>query len=92
MITEQLQHAGLALIGLATFYTCNNPACSNMTGPSDPRAQGPLELLLVNGRSCVWGGCTVAHYCCRACQRQHWKQHRPVCKAIVAAAAASAAQ
>jgi hypothetical protein len=76
VISEQLEAAGLALTSLATPYACNNPACRNMTGSS--------ELLLVNGRSCVCGGC-------RTCQRQHWKQHKPVCQALVAAAVATAA-
>jgi hypothetical protein len=78
----QLEAAGLALVGFATPYACNNPACSNVSGPS--------ELLLVNGRSCVCGGCRVAHYCSRDCQRQHWKLHKPVCQALAAAACAKA--
>jgi hypothetical protein len=49
IVSEQLEHAGQALTGLATPCACNNPACINMSGPS--------ELLLVNGRSCVCGGC-----------------------------------
>ena len=31
--------------------------------------------------------CSQAYYCDSACQRKHWKQHRPVCQAAVAALA-----
>jgi hypothetical protein len=71
---------GVSLTSLAFPYACNNPTCSNLSGPQ--------ELQLVNGRSCMCGGCRVAHYCSRACQRQHWQAHKPVCKAIAAAQAA----
>jgi hypothetical protein len=62
-LLSKIEGAGLSVLRLATPYACNNPACSSVSGPS--------ELLLVNGRSCVCGGCRVAHYCSRACQRQH---------------------
>jgi hypothetical protein len=71
---------GVSLTSLAFQYACNNPTCSNLSGPQ--------ELQLVNGRSCMCGGCRVAHYCSRACQRQHWKAHKAVCQAIAAAQAA----
>jgi hypothetical protein len=71
---------GVSLTSLAFPYACNNPTCSNLSGRQ--------ELQLVNGRSCMCGGCRVAHYCSRACQRQHWKAHKPVCQAIAAAQAA----
>jgi hypothetical protein len=67
----------------AISHVCNNPACSNVCGPS--------EALLVGSRSCVCAGCRTARYCGRACQRAAWRQHRPVCKALAAAAAAEAA-
>jgi hypothetical protein len=82
-VFDHLEATGLAFLSLATPYACNSPACSNVSGPS--------ELLLVNGRSCVCGGCRVAHYCSRDRQRQHWKQHKPVCQALAAAAAAATA-
>jgi hypothetical protein len=71
---------GVSLTSLAFPYACNNPTCSNLAGPQ--------ELQLVNGRSCVCGGCRVAHYCSRTCQWQHWKAHKPVWQAIAAAQAA----
>ena len=61
---------------------CNNGGCVNVCGPS--------EVLLVSGRSCICAGCRTARYCGRGCQRQAWKQHKPVCKALAAAAAATA--
>jgi hypothetical protein len=76
---KQLRQAGLALCSLAVPCLCNNPGCANTTGPT--------ELSLVSGRSCICAGCQVARYCSRACQSRHWKQHKPVCVALVAAAA-----
>jgi hypothetical protein len=80
-LQAQLQAAGAALTALATPAFCNNPACQNVSGPT--------EQSLVSGRSCMCGGCCVARYCSRACQRAQWAQHKPVCKALAAAAAAS---
>jgi hypothetical protein len=58
---------------------CNNPNCVNLSGPR--------EVQLVSGRSCVCAGCRVARYCGRACQREVWKLHKPVCKSLAAIAA-----
>jgi hypothetical protein len=78
-----LRSLGYTLNNLAFPCACNNPACSQLAGP--------LELQLVNGPSCMCAGCLVAHYCCRDCQRRHWKQHKPVCHAIAAAQAGMSA-
>jgi hypothetical protein len=78
---QQLQQTVSALCCLAVPCLCNNPRCTNISGPT--------ELSLVSGRSCVCRGCRVAHYCCRACQAQHWKQHKPVCTALASAAASA---
>jgi hypothetical protein len=77
-----LQVLGQGLCAIASPAICNNPCCSNVSGPS--------EMLLVSGRSALCGGCRVAHYCSRDCQRQHWKQHKPVCQRLAAAAGAGA--
>jgi hypothetical protein len=71
-----LQTAGQQLALLAVPHACNNPQCRNVSGPS--------EAVLVGGRSCVCGGCRTAHYCSRQCQRAHWQQHKPVCRALAA--------
>lgn len=71
---EALRVGQAVLSRLATPHACNNPSCINTSGAS--------ERLLVSGRSCVCGGCRVAHYCGRACQRKHWKQHKPVCEGL----------
>jgi hypothetical protein len=78
-VAVQLRSTGLALCSFAVPCMCNNPGCASMAGPS--------ELASVSGRSCICGGCRVARYCGRACQRAAWKQHKPVCGALSAAAA-----
>ena len=80
---QQLWSIGLALCSFAVPCMCNNPGCTSMAVMS--------ELASVSGRSCICGGCRLAHYCGRACQRAAWKQHKPVCGALSAAAASSSA-
>jgi hypothetical protein len=80
---QQLQATGVMLCNIAVPHFCNNPACGNISGPT--------EVQLVSGRSCVCAGCCTARYCGRACQRAAWKQHKPVCKVLAATAAAAAA-
>jgi hypothetical protein len=82
-IAQQLLSTGLAMCSFAVPCMCNNSGCNNLAGLS--------ELAAVSGRSCICGGCRVARYCGRACQRAAWKQHKPVCGALSAAAAAVAA-
>jgi hypothetical protein len=79
---QQLQCTGLALCSFAVPCMCNNPGCTSMAGLS--------ELAAVSGRSCICAGCLVARYCGRACQRVAWKQHKPVCAALSAAAGCGA--
>jgi hypothetical protein len=79
---KQLKSIGLALCSFAVPCMCNNPGCTSMAGLS--------ELVAVSGRSCICAGCRVARYCGRACQRAAWKQHKPVCGALSAAAGGGA--
>lgn len=82
-VGTQLKALGQSLCAFAVPAVCNNPLCGNVCGPS--------EAALVGGRSCLCGGCRVARYCSRVpCQRQHWKHHKAVCKALAAAAGAAA--
>ena len=76
---QELQSIGLALCSFAVPCMCNNPGCTSMAGVS--------ELASVSGRSCICAGCLVARYCGRACQQAAWKQHKPLCGALSAAAA-----
>jgi hypothetical protein len=78
-LVQQLRALGKVLSTLAIPSACNNPACSNISGPS--------EAALVKGSSSTCAGCRVARYCCKSCQNQHWKVHKPACKALAAARA-----
>mgnify|MGYP001807339154 CR=1 FL=1 len=81
-LVQQLQATGAMLSSIAVPHFCNNPACTNLSGPT--------EVRLVSGRSCICAGCRIARYCGRTCQRAVWKQHKPVCKALAAATATAA--
>ena len=74
---------GVSLSSLPLSWGCNNPLCTNM--------QGPAEAGIVQGKGHKCNGCRMAYYCGKTCQEQHWKLHRPVCKAVAAASAAAAA-
>jgi hypothetical protein len=69
---------GSVLTALPVSCTCNNPTCGNLSETS--------ELKLVKGSSHACSACRTARYCSKECQTKHWKQHKPVCKALVAAA------
>jgi hypothetical protein len=83
-LVQQLQKTGAMLCSIAVPHFCNNPSCANLSGRT--------EVQLVSGRSCICAGCCTARYCGPACQRAAWKQHKPVCKALAAAAATAAAE
>uniref|UniRef100_A0A383VIY1 MYND-type domain-containing protein n=1 Tax=Tetradesmus obliquus TaxID=3088 RepID=A0A383VIY1_TETOB len=51
---------------------CNNPGCVSLAQRS--------ELLLVGGKSCMCSRCRVARYCCKACQVEHYKWHKALCR------------
>jgi hypothetical protein len=82
-LVQRLQVTGRMLCSIAVPHFCNNLACGNISGPT--------EVRLVSGRSCLCAGCLTARYCGRDCQRAAWKQHKPVCKVLAAAATAAEA-
>lgn len=77
--------AGLALQHLSQRLTasmplpwfCQNPWCANL--------EQSTELAVASGAQCLCGGCKVARYCCRACQKSDWHQHKASCKDLAAA-------
>jgi hypothetical protein len=73
-LISALEAAGRACDVFAVPHCCNNPGCSNLAGGS--------ELSIVSGKGCICGGCQVARYCGRGCQKAHLKQHKPVCKML----------
>uniref|UniRef100_A0A383VFA4 phytol kinase n=1 Tax=Tetradesmus obliquus TaxID=3088 RepID=A0A383VFA4_TETOB len=86
-LPQQLRTFAQAVVGRIPLCTaCNNPSCTSLAQRS--------ELVLVGGKSCVCGRCKAARYCCKACQVDHWKWHKALCKGktqLAAAAAAAAA-
>jgi hypothetical protein len=77
-LVECLREVGVAAAAIPVPHFCNNSRCRNVSGPS--------EVQMVTGHSCICSGCHTARYCGRPCQRQAWKQHKPVCKALAASA------
>ncbi len=75
------QFSSLLCAALPSRYCCNEPSCCCFDKPS--------ELQLAGGKGTKCSGCGVARYCCAAHQKQHWKQHKPACRAIKAAAGVS---
>lgn len=66
-----LQEVGMLLSCLPIHEACNNPGCRNHAGFTE---QG-----LVSGKACLCGGVRAAHYCSRACQKQHGERHKQQC-------------
>jgi hypothetical protein len=81
---QQPAAAGLALSTLPTAAACNNPQCASLTGVSEQEG-----VSRDRGNTCRCSGCHLAFYCQRSCQKQHWKAHKPVCKAVQASKTAS---
>lgn len=80
MLAQQLQAfaaGGCAQIPLR--LSCNNPACCSLATVS--------ELVLCGKRNAnMCAGCQRAKYCSAECQKQHWDQHKAVCKQLRAKA------
>ena len=70
-------YSSLLCAALPSRYCCNEPSCCCFDKPS--------EVQLVGGKGRRCGGCGAARYCCSEDQKQHWKLHRPVCRALAAA-------
>jgi hypothetical protein len=84
VLAGRLHALGVSLSSLPLSWGCNNPLCTNM--------QGPAEAGIVQGKGHKCKGCCrMGYYCGKACQEQHWKQHKPVCKAVAAAVAGATA-
>lgn len=62
------------LMHFPVSFCCNNPDCINLSSLS--------EFQLVSSTACVCGGCKVARYCSKRCQKLHWKQHKMVCRCL----------
>lgn len=65
-------------------YCCNDPSCGSLDGPTE------LQLAAGKGKQC--SGCGAARYRSVEDQHKHWKQHKPACKALAAAAPVAAAK
>lgn len=76
---QKLHALGVSLSSLPLSWGCSNPVCTNL--------QGSSEEGIVQGKGHVCRACRMARYCGKACQAVHWKQHKPVCQAVAAAAA-----
>jgi hypothetical protein len=83
LLAQQLRRFGQALAAIAVPHACNNPYCADLSARTETAA--------VSGKGSLCGGCRVAHFCSKGCLTSHWGLHKPVCKALAAAAAADAA-
>jgi hypothetical protein len=75
---NMLSFSSLLRVALPTRFCCNEPSCCCLDRPS--------ELQLAAGKGSKCSACGTARYCGTADQHKHWKQHKPVCKAVAAAA------
>jgi hypothetical protein len=71
---EQLQQLGEGVVGLLPLpFCCNNASCVSCKGWGE-------EASVKAGRC---SSCKAAHYCCAACQKQHWSaHHKGICKKL----------
>jgi hypothetical protein len=83
LLQQAQEFAEAVCAALPLRHCCNNPGCLNLGGLS--------EAGLVAGAGSRCSGCKACYYCSRDCQLAAWRQHKPVCKRLQAAAAAAAA-
>jgi len=83
-LPEGLKHFGRLLsAALPSRCCCNEPSCCCLDQVS--------ELQLASGKGSKCSGCGVARYCGVADQKQHWKLHKAVCRALAGHAPAASA-
>jgi hypothetical protein len=78
-----LEALGAALGAAPCRASCNAPRCASLASST--------EQQLVKGTGKVCSACHTVRYCCKPCQRAHWRSHKPVCRALQAEAAGTAA-
>uniref|UniRef100_A0A383WFL9 MYND-type domain-containing protein n=1 Tax=Tetradesmus obliquus TaxID=3088 RepID=A0A383WFL9_TETOB len=81
LLQQAQQLAEGVCAALPLRHCCNNPHCLNLGGLS--------EAALAAGAGSRCSGCRASYYCSRECQLAAWRLHKPVCKRLQAAAAAS---
>jgi hypothetical protein len=83
LLQQVLHFAEGVCAALPLRHCCNNPGCINLGGLS--------EAGLVAGAGSRCSRCRACYYCSRECQLAAWPLHKPVCKRLQAAEAATAA-
>jgi hypothetical protein len=83
LVDRLLNFSDRLCAALPTRFCCNEPSYCCFDKPP--------ELQLAVGKCSKCSGCGTARYCGTADQHKHWKQHKPVCNAVAAAAKAAAA-
>jgi hypothetical protein len=73
----------LMCAALPIRFCCNEPSCCCL--------ERSTELQLAAGKGSKCSACGTARYCGAVDQHKHWQQHKPVCKAVAAAAEAAPA-
>ena len=69
--TPEEQHLAVRRAQALGLLKCANPQCASLAGTREAAAKG---------RKC--GGCRVVRYCCEACSKADWKQHRVACRLL----------
>lgn len=81
-LLDQLQVLGQRVGALLPLpLCCNNPACTH--GVLLP-SQGGVPCSIEDPKLQRCKACRAAFYDCAECQRQHWPQHKAVCKRLAA--------
>jgi hypothetical protein len=75
---EQLQTAGAALACFAIPQACNNPACSNVCGPSEAQLVGaaPASVASASRHATAAGPANAQHGASTSLCATHWQQQQ----------------